>query len=185
MVFDASSEGELMSAIFTTNMVMKRLAVGFSFFHAGALVESMIFAGVPMKVTGKFVKQAFGRGKTEIEELIDNPGRYLKEFTHANQAIKDAGFNDVVRFAQANRLVISTPEDVGFDRFYAQMRKFDRLLKHQFGIKQGENIEKVNEFKSGKEKLFGFFVGQVMKKTEGKANPQLVNEILTKKLNKN
>ena len=40
---------------------MKRLAVGFSFFHAGALVESMIFAGVPSKITGKFVKQAFSR----------------------------------------------------------------------------------------------------------------------------
>jgi hypothetical protein len=34
-----------MGAIFTTNLMMKRLAVGFSFFHAGALVESMIFAG--------------------------------------------------------------------------------------------------------------------------------------------
>ena len=45
-----------------------------------------------------------------------------------------------------------------------------------------ENQEKVKEFKSGKDKLFGFFVGQVMKISEGKANPQLVNEILKKKL---
>ncbi len=45
-----------------------------------------------------------------------------------------------------------------------------------------ENKEKVKEFKSGKDKLFGFFVGQVMKISEGKANPQLVNEILKKKL---
>ena len=44
------------------------------------------------------------------------------------------------------------------------------------------NQEKVNEYKSGKEKLFGFFVGQVMKESGGKANPQLVNEILKKKL---
>ena len=35
---------------------------------------------------------------------------------------------------------------------------------------------------AGKDKLFGFFVGQVMRKTKGKANPQLVNEILRKKL---
>ena len=146
MVFDATTEGELMAGIFTTNLMMKRLAVGFSFFHAGALAESMIFAGVPMKVTGKFIKQAFSRKSTEIEELIKNPGKYLTEFRHANQAIKDAGFNDVVRFAQANRLTISTPEDVGFDRFYAQMRKFDRLLKHQFGIKTGEKIENVFKF---------------------------------------
>jgi len=40
----------------------------------------------------------------------------------------------------------------------------------------------VAAYKSGKDKLFGFFVGQVMKATQGKANPQLVNEILKKHL---
>ncbi len=44
------------------------------------------------------------------------------------------------------------------------------------------NKDKVNEYKSGKDKLFGFFVGQAMKASEGKANPQLVNDILKKKL---
>jgi aspartyl-tRNA(Asn)/glutamyl-tRNA(Gln) amidotransferase subunit B len=42
---------------------------------------------------------------------------------------------------------------------------------------------KVEEYRSGKEKLFGFFVGQVMRESKGKANPALVNEILLKKLN--
>ena len=46
-----------------------------------------------------------------------------------------------------------------------------------------ENPKNVELFKSGKDKLFGFFVGQVMKKTDGKANPKLVNDILKKKLN--
>ena len=45
-----------------------------------------------------------------------------------------------------------------------------------------DNKDKVKEYKSGKEKLFGFFVGQVMKVSGGKANPQLVNEILKKNL---
>ena len=45
-----------------------------------------------------------------------------------------------------------------------------------------DNPNKVKEYKSGKDKLFGFFVGQVMKISGGKANPQLVNEILKKKL---
>ena len=44
------------------------------------------------------------------------------------------------------------------------------------------NKAKVEQYKSGKVKLFGFFVGQVMKISEGKANPQLVNEILKNKL---
>jgi aspartyl-tRNA(Asn)/glutamyl-tRNA(Gln) amidotransferase subunit B len=44
------------------------------------------------------------------------------------------------------------------------------------------NPDKVAEYKSGKDKLFGFFVGQAMKATGGKANPQLLNELLQKKL---
>ena len=44
------------------------------------------------------------------------------------------------------------------------------------------NPDKVKEYKSGKEKLFGFFVGQAMKVSGGKANPQLINDILKKKL---
>ncbi len=45
-----------------------------------------------------------------------------------------------------------------------------------------ENNDKVEQYKSGKDKLFGFFVGQVMKVSGGKANPQLVNDILKQKL---
>ena len=44
------------------------------------------------------------------------------------------------------------------------------------------NEDKVQQYKSGKEKLFGFFVGQVMKASQGSANPQVVNEILKAKL---
>ena len=46
-----------------------------------------------------------------------------------------------------------------------------------------DNPKNVGAYKSGKDKLFGFFVGQVMKQSNGKANPQLVNKILSKKLN--
>ncbi|OIP55684.1 MAG: aspartyl/glutamyl-tRNA amidotransferase subunit B [Helicobacteraceae bacterium CG2_30_36_10] len=44
------------------------------------------------------------------------------------------------------------------------------------------NPEKVQQYKSGKDKLFGFFVGQVMKESKGSANPQSVNELLKAKL---
>jgi aspartyl-tRNA(Asn)/glutamyl-tRNA(Gln) amidotransferase subunit B len=44
------------------------------------------------------------------------------------------------------------------------------------------NPSQVQEFKSGKEKVIGFLVGQAMKETKGKANPQMVNEILRAKL---
>lgn len=41
-----------------------------------------------------------------------------------------------------------------------------------------DNPSQVEEFKSGKEKVLGFFVGQVMKQSKGKANPQMVNQTL-------
>jgi aspartyl-tRNA(Asn)/glutamyl-tRNA(Gln) amidotransferase subunit B len=44
------------------------------------------------------------------------------------------------------------------------------------------NPDKVVEYRSGKDKLFGFFVGQVMRAMAGKANPQVVNELLKKAL---
>ncbi len=44
------------------------------------------------------------------------------------------------------------------------------------------NPKQAEQYRSGKDKLFGFFVGQVMKETKGKANPQQVNELLKKRL---
>ena len=45
-----------------------------------------------------------------------------------------------------------------------------------------KNPEQVEAYNNGKDKLFGFFVGQVMKATQGKANPKSVNLILKKAL---
>jgi aspartyl-tRNA(Asn)/glutamyl-tRNA(Gln) amidotransferase subunit B len=45
-----------------------------------------------------------------------------------------------------------------------------------------DNPQMLEQYRSGKDKLFGFFVGQVMKVTGGKANPQMTNDILKEKL---
>jgi len=45
-----------------------------------------------------------------------------------------------------------------------------------------KNPKQLEQYRSGKEALFGYFVGQVMKATGGKANPGQVNELLQKKL---
>jgi aspartyl-tRNA(Asn)/glutamyl-tRNA(Gln) amidotransferase subunit B len=45
-----------------------------------------------------------------------------------------------------------------------------------------KNENQVNAYRGGNEKLFGFFVGQVMKASGGKANPKIVNEVLKQKL---
>jgi aspartyl-tRNA(Asn)/glutamyl-tRNA(Gln) amidotransferase subunit B len=44
------------------------------------------------------------------------------------------------------------------------------------------NPAQLADYRAGKEKLFGFFVGQVMKATQGKANPARLNELLKRKL---
>lgn len=45
-----------------------------------------------------------------------------------------------------------------------------------------DNEKQVSEYKNGKTKLMGFFVGQVMRKTKGKANPKIVNQVLKDRL---
>ena len=83
-----------------------------------------------------------------------------------------------------------------FEEMYLNGKTPDEIIESQ-GLQQisddGEiekiintvienNPAQVEGYKNGKDKLFGFFVGQVMKETQGKANPQVVNELLKKKL---
>jgi len=83
-----------------------------------------------------------------------------------------------------------------FEEMYKSGRKASEIVKEQ-GLTQvadEELIEKivndvlqehqteVERYRKGETKLMGFFVGQVMKKTQGKANPKLVNEIILKKV---
>jgi aspartyl-tRNA(Asn)/glutamyl-tRNA(Gln) amidotransferase subunit B len=44
------------------------------------------------------------------------------------------------------------------------------------------NPQQLEQYRAGKETLFGFFVGQVLKASKGKANPKVVNELLKEKL---
>ena len=46
----------------------------------------------------------------------------------------------------------------------------------------GENAAQVKEYISGKQKVYGFFVGQIMKLSQGKMNPDLVNKVLKEEL---
>jgi len=140
MVFDATDEGQFMGALFTTNLMMKRLAVGFSFFHAGALVESLWFAGAK----ADFIKKTLDpRKKPEILKSVSDPKAYIKDFDHAINQLRTAGYDDVVRFGQGVGLQISVPEDTGFDRFYYNLRGFDPFLKRHFGVSTEGRVEKV------------------------------------------
>ena len=64
-----------------------------------------------------------------------------------------------------------------------QLTNFDEIESMVDKVIQS-NPEQHSQYKAGKERLFGFFVGQVMKASEGKANPKQVNDILKEKLEK-
>lgn len=83
-----------------------------------------------------------------------------------------------------------------FEEMYKSGKDAETVVKEQGLVQVSDTgaIEKIidevikanpgqaSEYRAGKEKLFGFFVGQVMKASKGKANPDMVNELLKKKL---
>ena len=60
-----------------------------------------------------------------------------------------------------------------------------QLLEEAAARVIGANPKSAEDYRAGKKNALGFLVGQVMKETQGKANPKLVNEILIQRLNKN
>ena len=73
------------------------------------------------------------------------------------------------------------PEKIMNSKGLKQQSDPQELEKIVFKILKN-NSEKVQQYKSGKDKLFGFFVGQAMKETQGKGNPKILNDILKKML---
>ena len=85
-----------------------------------------------------------------------------------------------------------------FEKMWSSGKEVDDIIKED-GLEQvtddkeiesmideviANNPEQLDQYKSGKDRLFGFFVGQVMKASQGKANPKQVNDILKSKLEK-
>ena len=85
-----------------------------------------------------------------------------------------------------------------FEKMWSSGKEVDAIIKDE-GLEQvtddkeiesmideviESNPEQLEQYRSGKDRLFGFFVGQVMKASLGKANPKQVNDILKSKLEK-
>ncbi len=73
------------------------------------------------------------------------------------------------------------PEDVVRKKGLIQLSDKGEIEKIIMDV-ISKNIDRADQFRQGKEKLFGFFVGQVMRASKGKANPGMVNDLLRKKL---
>jgi aspartyl-tRNA(Asn)/glutamyl-tRNA(Gln) amidotransferase subunit B len=78
----------------------------------------------------------------------------------------------------------ATPGEL-VDRLQLRQVSDDKLIENIILQVLEENPEEVSAYRNGKEKLIGFFMGQVMRASKGKANPQVITKILQEKLNAN
>ena len=126
-------------------------------------------------------------------ELFGRLNKTNKPLAESPVSAKQLG--ELVGLIQDNTISGKIAKDVFEEMF--NTRKNAGAIVEEKGLKQvtdsgaiekivdeviAANPDKVAEFKGGKDKLFGFFVGQVLKNSGGKANPQIVNDLLKKKL---
>ncbi len=126
----------------------------------------------------------------ELLGLLNKDGKDITE-----SPIKAGQIGGLVALIQDNTISGKIAKDV-FADMYATGKDADKIVEEK-GLKQitdvgaiesiidkiiATNPDNVAGYKSGKDKLFGFFVGQVMKETGGKANPAIINDLLKKKL---
>ncbi|RLB73841.1 MAG: Asp-tRNA(Asn)/Glu-tRNA(Gln) amidotransferase GatCAB subunit B [Deltaproteobacteria bacterium] len=84
-------------------------------------------------------------------------------------------------FAQMYSQADNNPRQIIDSQGLAQMSDSGELIAMIDEI-LAANSDKVKEYQGGKSKMFGFFVGQVMKKSKGQANPQMVNELIKERI---
>jgi aspartyl-tRNA(Asn)/glutamyl-tRNA(Gln) amidotransferase subunit B len=106
---------------------------------------------------------------SDLTELL----KMIKDGTISGKIGKDV-FKEMYREGKSARAIV---KDKGLIQI-SDEAEIAAIIKQ---VLKG-NPEQVAKYKEEKEQLLGFFVGQVMKKTKGKANPRLVNEILEKAL---
>ena len=105
-----------------------------------------------------------------LGELIDN----IESGKVSNRLAKDI-FEEMCETGKS-------PSDIISEKGLSQISdegEIEKLINDVLSA----NPENVEKYKNGKDKLFGFFVGEAMKLSKGKANPKLLNELLKSKLN--
>ena len=114
-----------------------------------------------------------------------------------NSPVSPENLGQLIKLISTNEISGKIAKDVLEDMFSSG--KTARQIVDEKGLQQvtdqgeiakvideviAENPKMVEQYLAGKDKLLGFFVGQAMKLTKGKANPKMLNDILKQKLNK-
>jgi aspartyl-tRNA(Asn)/glutamyl-tRNA(Gln) amidotransferase subunit B len=117
----------------------------------------------------------------EIEECPVTP----KHLASMLKMIKDGVISGKIAKTVFEEMYLSgkEPENIVQEKGLIQLTDTGEIQRVIQGVLE-ENPKLVEDYKKGKEQILGFFVGQVMKATRGKANPKLVNELLRKNLSK-
>ena len=164
---------------------------GIPFYDAGVLVADQATAdfyeivakGRDGKLAANWISGDFFAAMNRTGKSIENPpvsaadlGALLDLIADAtiNGRIAKDVFEEMVETGKAPGIIV---EEKGL-RQVTDTGAIDAAVTKVLA----DNADKVAEYKSGKDKLFGFFVGQVMKAMQGKGNPALVNETVKKQL---
>lgn len=141
--------------------------------------------------------RAGGQPKTVSNWMTGELARLLNEENTSIETcqLKPVQLAEMIRLIDNGTISGKIAKTV-FDEMYRTAKNPEEIIKEK-GLLQisdsgaiekaideviGKNPKEAERFRAGDEKLMSFFVGQVMKLTRGKANPQMVNEILKKKL---
>lgn len=119
--------------------------------------------------------------KISIKDFVIKP-EWLAELINSinNQTISGKIAKEV--FSEMSNTA-EPPTEIIKKKGLVQITDENEILKVVIKV-LGENQKQVEQYLSGKEKVFAHFVGQIMKETKGKANPALVNKILKEELDK-
>jgi aspartyl-tRNA(Asn)/glutamyl-tRNA(Gln) amidotransferase subunit B len=119
------------------------------------------------------------RDEREIDQCLLTPQhltemlRMIKEGTISGKIAKDV-FEEMYRTGERPAKIV---KEKGWTQILDEA-EIEQAIQRVMET----NPKLVEDYQKGKEKLFGFFVGEVMKETKGKANPKLLNELLKKRL---
>ena len=164
---------------------------GMSIYDASVLVADKSRAEFFEKVVdGRDPKLAITWVTTELMGALNKADKSIEE-----SPVSAEQLNGLVALIEDDTISGRIAKDV-FAEMFETGKDADTIVEEK-GLKQvtdtgaieglidevlAENADKVEQYRGGKDKLFGFFVGQVMKKSQGKANPAMVNKILQEKL---
>ncbi|MEP1140493.1 MAG: Asp-tRNA(Asn)/Glu-tRNA(Gln) amidotransferase GatCAB subunit B, partial [Balneola sp.] len=159
---------------------------------AVTLTESRYLADYFEEVAGftKNPKSASNIVLSEVLRILNEQSMDIREFTITPERI-----SELVTLKEEDKINSSAMQQV-FNAMFGNEKPAEELAKEMNLIQVSDsgflepivdeiienNPDEVQRFKDGKKQLMGFFVGQAMKASKGKANPKLVTEMVTKKL---